>query len=309
MTEITEITYNSWPRCIELNNGKIKLIVITAVGPRIIFCSTADSDFNLFYQNKEQQGKVNSTEWLHYGGHRLWHSPQIGYRPNQPDNSQVPFTIRNNSLILSCPEEAATKIQKEIEINLCPDEPRARIKHRIYNRGLWPITLAAWALTIMTEGGVEILPIPKEDTLFMPNYAISFWPWTRPNDHRFTLGEKYMTIRHDRNDEHWFKIGYRNTEGWGAYLINGYMFTKLYSPIRGEKYPDYESTFETYTDNNFLELESLGPLKILEPGAYTEHTEEWYVFKDISLPSVTNGISETEIDEKITSLVSRVVRR
>ena len=298
MTKITEIKYNNWPSCIEIKNEHLKLIVTTDTGPRIIYCSAADSDFNLFYQNKEQQGKINSNEWLIYGGHRLWHSPQIGYRPNQPDNDPVPYKIDKNNLTLVCPEEKATKIQKEIDISMSFNEPRVQVKHRIYNRGLWPIKLAAWALTVMAEGGIEIFPIPREDTSFMPNYAISFWPWTKPNDHRFTLGEKYMTLKHDKTDERWFKIGYRNTEGWGAYIINGFMFVKIYFPIRGEEYPDYGSTFETYTDNNFLELESLGPLKNLEPGEFTEHIEEWYVFKNVSLPQ-----SESEIDEEITKRI------
>ena len=292
MTRISEIAYNNWPRCIELNNSKINLIVTVDVGPRVIYCSAAGSDFNLFYQKKDQQGKMNSEEWLHYGGHRLWHSPQIGYRPNQPDNDPVPYLVKENSLLLNCPPEEATKVQKEIEITLVHDEPRAKIRHRIYNRGLWPIKLASWALTIMAEGGTEILPIPKEDTLFMPNYAISFWPWTKPNDRRFTLGEKYMVLKHDMTDERWFKIGYRNTEGWGDYIVNGYMFVIKSLPIPNEEYPDYGSTFETYTDNNFLEMETLGPLKTIEPGEFAEHTEEWYLFRDVVLPA-----SESEIDE------------
>ena len=301
---ISEVSYNNWPHCIEIKNDFIKLIVTTDVGPRIIYCSTADSDFNLFYQSKEEQGKVNSSEWLIYGGHRLWHSPQIGYRPNQPDNEPVPYSVKDESLILNCPEEAATKIQKEITITLCPGEPRVLLRHRIYNRGLWPIKLAPWALTVMREGGIEIFPVPKEDTLFMPNYAISFWPWTRPNDHRFTLGENFMILKHDEADKHWFKIGYRNTEGWGACLNNGYMFVKFYYPVPGGEYPDFGSTFETYTDERFMELESLGPLKIVEPGSFTEHEEEWYIFKDIKLPS-----SESEIHEKITCIIDEISRK
>ena len=305
MTGVSEINYNGWPHCVELKNDKIKLIVTTDVGPRIIHCGAADSDINLFYQNTEQQGKVNSEEWLLYGGHRLWHSPQMGFRPNQPDNKKVDYSISENSLKLCCPEEAATKVQKEIIITLDPDRPAAKILHRIYNRGQWPIRLAAWALTVMAETGTEIFPIPKEDTWFMPNYAISFWPWTKPNDHRFTLGEKYMLLKHDPNDKRWFKIGYRNTEGWCAYLVNGFMFVKLYSPIKGEEYPDYGSTFETYTDSAFLELESLGPLKTLEPGGYTEHTEEWHIFKNVYLSQSAPDI-ESEIDEKIIKLINTI---
>jgi hypothetical protein len=113
-----------------------------------------------------------------------------------------------------------------------------------------------------------------------------------------------MILRQDQNDEHWFKIGYRNTEGWGAYLLNGYMFVKLYSPIPSEEYPDYGSTFETYMDNYFVELESLGPLKTIEPGEFAEHIESWYVFKNISVPS-----TEKEIEEQIVEPIRKIITR
>jgi hypothetical protein len=302
MIRIHTIPYHNWPHCIELENGYIRLVVTTDAGPRIIYCGAAGSDFNLFHEFPEQQGKTGSAEWMSYGGHRLWHSPQEGYRPNQPDNDPVPYEIKDNALILNCPEEKATKVQKEIRISLLQGEPLVRVRHRIYNRGLWPVKLAAWALSVMRAGGTEILPVPQEDTWFMPNYAICCWPWTRLNDRRFSFGEQYMILRHDPAEERWFKIGYRNTEGWGAYLAGGFMFLKIAFPIKGKEYPDYGSTFETFADNNFVELETLGPLSLLEPGGYTEHTEDWHVFKDIPLPS-----TEAEIGEQVTRRIRGII--
>jgi hypothetical protein len=298
MVQFIKTAYNGWPNCVEINNDALKLIVTTDVGPRVIYCGTADSGGNLFYQNKEQQGRIDAEEWLIYGGHRLWHSPQMGNRPNQPENAAVLYEIKNGVLTLNPAEERATRVQKQISITMADKEPRVTLTHRIYNRGLWPVTLAPWALSVMREGGVEIFPIPQDRPPdYMPGYAICFWPWTRPNDHRFTLGERYMVLRHDGEDGHWFKIGFRNTEGWGAYLRDGSMFVKRYKPLPGE-YPDYGSTFETYTDSSFIELETLGPLATIAPGDFTEHTEEWYVFTGVPLPS-----SEAEIDREIAERV------
>jgi hypothetical protein len=84
----------------------------------------------------------------------------------------------------------------------------------------------------------------------------------------------------------------RNTEGWGAYLFRGYMFVKTYKPIPGKEYPDYGSTFETYTDNEFTELKTLGPLETVCPEAYTEHTEQWYLFDNVSVPETEEEIRE-----------------
>jgi hypothetical protein len=304
MVNICEIRYNGWEHCLEMSTDQVRLIVTTDVGPRIIYFGSPGGE-NVFHQREGQQGLTNSKEWLIYGGHRLWHSPQFGFRPNQPDNIKVPYNVLGNTVEFNCPEENNTRIQKQLRITLMGDEPRVVISHRIYNRGLWPIRLATWALSVMREGGTGILPVPQEQTPdYLPNFAIAYWPWTKTNDPRFILGEKYMSLRQDQNNSQWFKIGFRNTEGWGAYLYKGYMFVKMYSLCPGEEYPDYGSSFEIYTDNDMMELESVGPLKTISNGEYTEHTEEWYLFTGISLPKNEEEI-EINIAKPILSMIHK----
>ncbi|GHU65466.1 hypothetical protein FACS189447_04440 [Spirochaetia bacterium] len=306
--KIIEQSYNNWPHCILMQNDTIKLIITTDAGPRIVYFGPANRDVNLFYQNKVHQGLSGGDEWRNYGGHRLWTSPQEGQRPNQADNDPVPYKISGNSVTLYCPIEAATLIQKEITVTIDPDNPHVSVQHRIHNRGLWPITFASWALTMMHEGGVEILPIPQDRPRdYMPNYAICFWPWTKPNDKRFTLGGKYITLRHDGNNKEWFKIGFRNTEGWGAYLSQGYMFVKVYKLDPGKEYPDYGSTFETYTDSEFTEFETLGPLETVNPGAYTGHTEDWHLISAVPVLDASVQISEDEIESAIVPRIAKVL--
>jgi hypothetical protein len=54
---------------------------------------------------------------------------------------------------------------------------------------------------------------------------------------------------------------------------------------------------ETYTDSDILEIESLGPLTRLEPGASVEHRESWL------LARTECGQTEDEIDARILPLV------
>ena len=294
MVNIQVIPYNGWDHCISMDNGNIKLIITADVGPRIMYCGPADKDVNVFHQRNGQQGSVNAKEWMIYGGHRLWHSPQEGFRPNQPDNSPVPYIIHKNSVEMNVPEEIQTKIQKSLFISMADDEPRVIIRHCIHNRGLWPIKLSTWGMSCMCEDGLTILPVPQEQTPdYYPNFSITYWPWTKPNDSRFVIGEKYMTLRQDPQNKQWFKIAYRNTENWGAYLYSGYLFVKLYSLERNAEYPDFNSSFAVYTDNDMVELETMGPLKLVNPGEYTEHTDEWYLRRDIPFPADEKAIEET----------------
>ena len=298
---IEKVRYCDWDNCLEMRNARVRLIITTDVGPRVIHFSTIDGP-NVFHQNSEQLGRCGDPEWHIYGGHRLWTSPQVGYRPNQPDNEPVQWEIIDGNCVrLIAQPERATQVQKQITVTLDPELPSVRVDHQIWNRGLWPIRLAPWALTVMREGGMEVFPLPREDTLFMPNYALSFWPWTNPKDHRFTLGEHYMFLKQDAADKRWFKIGYRNTEGWGAYFNNRQMFVKLYDEIPGKTYPDYGSTFETYTDADFIELESLGPLEEISTDQYVSHTEQWYLLDDVKAPSC-----EKDVEENILPLITRI---
>jgi hypothetical protein len=55
--------------------------------------------------------------------------------------------------------------------------------------------------------------------------------------------------------------------------------------IEGKEYPDLGSNFETFTNEEFLELESLGPYQEISPGQTVKHTEVWAVFSGVQLPS------------------------
>jgi len=295
--------YNGWPHCVWMENGFIRLIVTVDVGPRII-CFQRLTGKNVFYQFPQQQGLMNGDEWLNYGGHRLWHSPQVRFRPNQPDNSPVSWGVEGQTLWIMGNTEEKTLVQKRLEITMAEDAPSVRVRHAIINRSMWPVELATWALSVMQPEGTALLPVPQEDTFYLPNYAISFWPWTRPNDPRFAWGEKYFMLRQDPAVSQWFKLGYRNTEGWGAYFIHDCAFLKVAWEQPGETYPDYGSTFEVFADNEFLELESLGPLKTIQPDEAVSHEETWYLLDQVKAPE-----NETDADARIVPIIMPYVKK
>ena len=96
------------------------------------------------------------------------------------------------------------------------------------------------------------------------------------------------------------KVGIANKEGWLAYSRENQLFVKWFAYQDGVEYPDYGSSAELFTDDQFLELESLGPLTILAPGASVEHNETWRLFD--SVPTI---VSEAEARERIWPLVGR----
>ena len=69
------VEFMGWKNCIEISSGKLKLIVATEIGPRIVGAFFDGSD-NLFHIFPETAGQIGGDEWNNYGGHRLWHSPE-----------------------------------------------------------------------------------------------------------------------------------------------------------------------------------------------------------------------------------------
>ena len=49
-------------------------------------------------------------------------------------------------------------------------------------------------------------------------------------------------------------------------------------------YPDFGSSSECYFNDKVLELETLGPICSLAPGASVTHIEEWELFRGVEEP-------------------------
>jgi len=130
---------------------------------------------------------------------------------------------------------------------------------------------------------------------------VSLWPYAKMNDDRVYWGENYITLKQDINAKGPFKIGLPNEDGWAAYINNSIMFAIKYEHKVDAKYPDYASSYETYTNGTMLEMESLSPLVKLAPGETIEHTETWMLFDNVKVPE-----NEKEIDEIILPLIKQM---
>jgi hypothetical protein len=222
------------------------------------------------------------TPWgdFHFrGGHRLWHSPEAMPRTYAPDTGELTITDLPDGVILETQTEPGTGIRKRIEIHLAADAPSATLTHTLINDGLWPVELAPWTITQFRLGGTAILPMPigNVDTAgLLPNRQISLWPYTRINDPRLSLRDDYVIFKADALPP--FKLGYFNPHGWLAYWLDGVLFRKTFEVQTNMLHPDNNCNAEIYCGDKFIELESLAPLTILNPGATVNHVERWDVF-------------------------------
>jgi hypothetical protein len=222
------------------------------------------------------------------GGHRLWHAPESMSRTYVPDNEGARVDDIASGVRIEMPPESWTQITKVIEIKLNPDQPQVILQHELRNEGAWTVELAPWTLTMFRLGGVVICPQPKgnqDDAGLLPNRGLSLWPYTRIDDPRLTLRDDFLLV-HASSDLPPIKLGYFNPEGWLGYWLDGVLFVKRFEALADAQYPDHECNSEIYCNDQYIELESLGPLEPVRPGQTIHHSELWEIYENLDVPFV-----------------------
>ncbi|MDD4891446.1 MAG: hypothetical protein PHU85_16115 [Phycisphaerae bacterium] len=285
---MTRVTYAGWPNCYRIANKAVELIVTGDVGPRVIRFGFVGGP-NEFREYPDMVGKTGGDEWRLYGGHRLWHSPECKPRTYFPDNMPVRVEALPTGLRVVQPAEATTGIAKEIDLELVGHSAHVTVTHRLRNENLWAVTLAPWALSVMEQNGVAILPLPapgEHQGNLLPAASMALWAYTDMSDPRWTWGRRFVLLRQDPKATGPQKVGLCVKDGWGAYARAGHLFVKRFAAgCDCGEFPDFGCNAETYTDAGMLELESLGPLTHLHPSAVVEHVENWFLFDGVPTPA------------------------
>jgi hypothetical protein len=298
------IPYKGWPNCFRMANKHVELIVTADVGPRILRFGFANGD-NEFAEYESMLGMTGGDEWRIYGGHRLWHAPESVPRTYAPDNAPVTVEDRAGLLHVVQRVEETTGIQKELEIVLSPERAHCQVTHRLWNRNLWAVELAPWAISTMAPGGASIVPLPPRGPHpqnLAPVSTITLWAFTNMADARWTWGGKYIMLRQDPAATTPQEAAFMVPDGWVAYAHAGHLFVKTFRFVAGARYPQMGACVETFTNADMLEVETLGPLVSLPPGDCIEHVEQWFLFDGVPAPH-----TDADIESHILPLVRSVL--
>ncbi|MHC1695770.1 MAG: hypothetical protein AB9835_11000 [Eubacteriales bacterium] len=294
-TSITE--YKNFGRCLCVSNGLLEILVTIDIGPRIISCHVPGCE-NMMFNDTDRAAceDVSScfgdgAKWYIYGGHRLWVSPEHMPLTYYPDCEKVEYVVDGNKVTLTPPAQRVNNLQHSLELTMEEDKPVMKVRHIIENLSDYPVKGAAWALSVMAPGGTVICPQPDEDTGLLGNRILALWPYTRMTDSRALFLDKYIAVRQDTKATEKFKFGINNTKGWIAYAGYGQLLVKRYKPLHpGAEYPDYGVSTEVFTNDKFIEAETLSPLYTLGKGGRIVHDEEWTVTKADAPQFTAEGI-------------------
>jgi len=302
---IQVVPYRGWSNNLLLSNGEVELIVTLDVGPRVI-AFRQPGGFNVMKNYESMMGGTGEAEWQIRGGHRFWLAPEDLTRTYFPDNRPVKWERKSElEVVFTPPPETVFGVQKQMTLKLSPKGSRVDVALKVTNIGNAATDLAPWGPTVMAPGGVEIIPLPekfphpghpsraKSPADYAPNQELILWPYFDFSDSRWTFGKKYIFLRQDAKKGP-TKIGLAHRGGWVAYANQGMLFVKRFDYREGANYPDLGTRYQTFSNEDMLEMETVGELVTLNPGESAELVESWELHGNV--PDIQ---SEADVEREI----------
>lgn len=295
--------FHGWPNSYRISNGTVEAIVTGDVGPRVMRYGFVGGQ-NLFKEFAGQLGKSGEPDWQPRGGHRIWMAPEDPVKSYAPDNDPVHIATEGGVVEATAPVEPLTGLEKKIILKMAATGSAVEVIHQIRNTSASNCEIASWALTMMAQSGAGIHGFPARGThpeMLAPTNPLVMWAFTDLSDPRWRLLQKYLVLLQDPRNSVPQKLGSFHRDTWGAYLLHGELFVKRVTAVgTPEMYPDFGCSFETFTNAEILELETLGPMVKLQPGQTVTHTERWTLHRGVAL----SEWSDAELDRVILPLVN-----
>jgi len=282
---------------IRIDAGRMALMVTTSVGPRVLGLLTEDGR-NHFAELPEMTLDCPGSAPIHLrGGSRLWTAPEDPRVTYRPDDEPVGVEEIAGGVRLVARPDPVAETSRETSIRVTGPE-RFSFDYRVVNRADHPQRLAAWAISMMAPHGRAWLPtltVPFDPGGFQAQRNIVLWPYARHDDPRFVLHGHAIELRAailaERPTLGRFKVGTSLRRGWVAHWREGVLLVKRAGHDESREYADMGASGQLYSQADFTELETLGPLTELAPGDSAEHHEDWEV----------HLVDEAEAERLVTS--------
>lgn len=262
---------------IRLDNGAIQVEVLAEAGPRIVGLRRDGSPANLLAETPDLGWETAFGRYELLGGHRLWFAPDDPGRVAVPDSGGLAVEHLADGLRLTGAVEPVTECVRSIEVRVNQVLPSLTVMHRVHNRGTRPVELAPWPITQLPLGGLALLPqrraVAGHHT--RPNRNLVLWPYSSWDDPRLHIRDGLVAVDAVAGAE--LKVGTLDDTGWVGYVRDGTALVRRFEPEPGEPHPDLGCNVEVYCGTAYLELEVLGPIRVISPGASTTLLEHWEV--------------------------------
>jgi hypothetical protein len=277
----TNISHHGWDAFL-IGNGLVEAVIVPAVNRIMQFRFVGGPD--VFWENRRMDGKLPdaaSDRWCNFGGDKAWPAPQSDWQkatgrdwppPVGFDATPAEAGIADDTVILTSAVDPDYGIRVARTIALQPGQPRMTVTTEYQKVSGGPARVGVWIVTQLRDpqrafmvhngssrlpgGYVQIKPDPPMG-LDLRDGLVSL---TRAHYHE-------AQIASDASDLLWM-------DQETALLIH--------SPRTEGEYPNRGSSAVIFTAKDpfpYVELETFGPLQVLEAGALVRNTNSYTLFR------------------------------
>lgn len=265
---------------IELRTAKLRLVVLTAKGPRIAFWGRPGSDNLLLWE----PGKYRRGKWDLMGGHRLWVArPGADEAEETYATDNQPCTVETSAkgFTVTAPVDPVHRTQRGIKVTVLAAD-RLAIEHFVTNHSdmLWSGGLWGLTCTVPSAGASYTIPLGDGSSW---DYAtvVTFRVWGGGhggvgfNDEQFQLTDDALVIR---------PVGRENkrmVKADAGVIAMHDPVRKLVFAVHAPYQPDgnypLATNLASYVgpQNFMVEMETMSPFTTLKPQQALRHTETW----------------------------------
>jgi hypothetical protein len=260
---------------VRLENGSGAVVMSISAGPRILGLVGQVGNLLAILPDAGID-RPGGARYRFLGGHRLWAAPEIPEVTYQPDERPCTVTEVEQGVRVEAPPDGAGLV-KVMEVQ--PTPGGWVVDHALRNESAGPMTIAPWAITQFPLGGEMIMPTAAKGDGPQANRSLVLWPYTNLGDPRIRFDRDTVRIDAARGGSP-LKLGAAPSLGWTAYRVQSAVFKKHVAVDGGATYADQGAAVQVYLCDEFCELETLGPVRTVEPGGSATHRERWVLSRE-----------------------------
>jgi len=276
----TATVYRGWGDAVTLADALVETVAVPSIS-RIIHLSLPGQP-NLFHVNADWAGKAQDPAmdaagtYRDFGGAKLWNAPQQGWRyawggwPPDYTLDSAPSELvygPGEGITLVGSASAAVGVRYSRMLSLDGDTVRNDVAMR--NSTDHPTSWGVWSVLCVRAAGTVYLPVPADARLWTGEAEKA-----SPESYGWVRYGSVMVLAHPPAAGGQ-KLFCASSASWIGYLVDGQALFITYQAAAPA--PAGEAGSEVYACPDFIELEHIGRLETLQPGASANFSERWHV--------------------------------
>ncbi len=277
---VQRISYHGWTDCFLIANGRTEAVIVPAIG-RVMQLRLAGDAEGAFWENRALDGRLHdavSNDWINFGGDKCWPAPQTlwiehqgrDWPPPAFGEQRVKAVASECGVLVTSPADSGFGIQVARHVQLDAVQPILRIATRYRKLAGGAVRVGIWTITQMREPERVCILLPPTSK-FAAGY-LRLMP-AEPAD--LKIDGRLLSLR--RHPRLHVKVG---TDGSSMAWLGPNCVVRIDAQIQSGEYPDGGCVTEVYTCPDplpYVELETMGPLTVMNPGDTIEQTTVYTV--------------------------------